>query len=94
MPDANTPWGASPADWSLFADTLGLKADLLPVVSNPQARNKLGGVVMDRKALLAAVEERIDELMAKEECAFDRATYVAFAEEVINDLLANVEDAA
>lgn len=33
----NQPWGATAADWSLFADKLGLKADLLPVVSNPQA---------------------------------------------------------
>lgn len=31
------PWGATASHWSLFADTLGLKADLLPVVSNPQA---------------------------------------------------------
>jgi hypothetical protein len=35
--ETNQPWGATAADWSLFADTLGLKADLLPVVSNPQA---------------------------------------------------------
>lgn len=31
------PWGASPADWHLFSETLGLTSDLLPVVSNPQA---------------------------------------------------------
>lgn len=37
MAENNQPWGATAADWSLFADALGLKADLLPVVSNPQA---------------------------------------------------------
>lgn len=37
MSDTPTPWGATAADWSLFADRLGLVADLLPVVSNPKA---------------------------------------------------------
>lgn len=31
------PWGATSTDWALFADVLGLKADLLPVVSRPGA---------------------------------------------------------
>lgn len=35
---AGTPWGAAPPDWAHFADHLGLRADLLPVVSNPDAR--------------------------------------------------------
>jgi hypothetical protein len=30
-------YGATEQDWILFADTLGLEADLLPVVSNPNA---------------------------------------------------------
>ncbi len=32
-----TIYGATEQDWTLFADTLGLEADLLPVVSNPNA---------------------------------------------------------
>ena len=31
-------WGATPAEWAHFADTLGLAEDLLPVVSNPHAK--------------------------------------------------------
>lgn len=31
------PWGAAAGEWTHFADTLGLAADLLPVVSNPKA---------------------------------------------------------
>src|SRR5688572_30158475 len=34
----NPAWGASPTDWTHFARTLGLEADLLPVVSNPGAK--------------------------------------------------------
>lgn len=30
-------YGATPHDWLMFADMLGLRADLLPVVSNPNA---------------------------------------------------------
>jgi hypothetical protein len=39
LADAATdqPWGASPADWTHLAERLGLLADLLPVVSNPDA---------------------------------------------------------
>lgn len=33
----NKPWGATAGDWSLFAKVFGLRADLLPVVSNPNA---------------------------------------------------------
>jgi hypothetical protein len=33
----NMPWGASPAAWTHFADRLGLTADLLPIVANPNA---------------------------------------------------------
>ena len=29
------PWGATAAEWLHFSETLGLEADLLPVVSNP-----------------------------------------------------------
>lgn len=32
------PWGAGAEAWTHFADHLGLREDLLPVVSNPQAR--------------------------------------------------------
>ncbi|MCC7304748.1 MAG: bifunctional DNA primase/polymerase [Alphaproteobacteria bacterium] len=31
-------WGAKPEDWAFFSDTLGLTADLLPVVSVPGAK--------------------------------------------------------
>lgn len=31
-------WGASPDEWTLFAETLGLTSDLLPVVSVPGAK--------------------------------------------------------
>jgi len=31
-------WGAAPSDWQHFSETLGLTADLLPVVSNPTAQ--------------------------------------------------------
>lgn len=31
------PWGAAAGDWAHFADALGLREDLLPVVSNPKA---------------------------------------------------------
>lgn len=31
-------WGATPAEWAHFADTLRLAEDLLPVVSNPHAK--------------------------------------------------------
>lgn len=34
---ADTRWGATPEEWCLFSDVLGLTADLLPVVSNPNA---------------------------------------------------------
>jgi hypothetical protein len=34
---AGAPWGATDAEWRHFARTLGLEADLLPVVSNPNA---------------------------------------------------------
>jgi hypothetical protein len=33
------PWGATPEEWDHFASTLGLEADLLPVVSNPGPRS-------------------------------------------------------
>jgi hypothetical protein len=43
-----TIYGATEQDWTLFADTLGLEADLLPVVSNPNAevhpRSKLSAI--------------------------------------------------
>jgi hypothetical protein len=32
------PWGATPEEWARLADTLSLRADLLPVVSNPHAK--------------------------------------------------------
>ena len=32
---AGAPWGATAAEWLHFAETLDLRADLLPVVSNP-----------------------------------------------------------
>lgn len=35
--NSGAPWGATDADWRHFARTLGLQADLLPVVSNPTA---------------------------------------------------------
>lgn len=31
-------WGATPQEWRLFSEVLGLTADLLPVVSNPEAK--------------------------------------------------------
>lgn len=38
MTQEKQPWGATAGDWSLFAGTFGLRSDLLPVVSNPNAR--------------------------------------------------------
>lgn len=34
----DTPYGATPQEWSHFSKQLGLTADLLPVVSNPNAK--------------------------------------------------------
>lgn len=40
-------WGAEPSDWTLFAETLGLCRDLLPVVSVPGAQIAEGSTLKD-----------------------------------------------
>lgn len=40
-------WGATPADWRLFSEELGLTADLLPVVSVPGAKIAASSTMRD-----------------------------------------------
>ncbi len=62
-------YGASVANWSHFANTLGLRADLLPVVSNPNAKisptsklHSLGKVpsIYNTQRLVAGIKDWTD----------------------------------